>query len=494
MKQLIGQVTRQQILLVLIMIIAFWVRLYKLDSPVADWHSWRQADTAAVARNFFQEGFTPLTPRGDNMSAVSKTGAPNLDRLRFVEFPLYDSLVFFTYRVVGHVDERLARLVNVFFSLGSLLFIYLITKKYLDRTTAFVAAAIFAVLPYSVFYSRVILPEPSLVFFCLGLFYFGGWWFETGGAINYWLAVIFGSLAFLNKPMAIFYLLPLLVFYTFQKGRHSPFSKKSLLLVILMIAPFLLWRLWIGQHPEGIPNSDWLFNSNGIRFRPAFWRWLLVERLGKEILSLTGTTLLIIGFLIKPKSHPEALLHLLLLSSFAYLAVFATGNVQHDYYQVLIIPILIIFVARGFVDLIRGPRDFIPRIWTIPVAFLFLGLMLVLSWNEVKGLYQINHYEIVAAGQEAQKLLPREAIVLAPYDGDTAFLYQINRPGFALIDLPIVDMINRFHVTHFISVNHDSKTNWVVRHFQVLEQTPSFVIVDLRKKNAAADIQDREPQ
>ena len=35
-------------------------RLYRVTGPVADWHSWRQSDTAAVARNFTKFGFDPF--------------------------------------------------------------------------------------------------------------------------------------------------------------------------------------------------------------------------------------------------------------------------------------------------------------------------------------------------------------------------------------------------------------------------------------------------
>ena len=45
------------ILVVIIMIMGFGARTYKIHNPIADWHSWRQADTAAVSRNFIKDGF-----------------------------------------------------------------------------------------------------------------------------------------------------------------------------------------------------------------------------------------------------------------------------------------------------------------------------------------------------------------------------------------------------------------------------------------------------
>ena len=111
----------------LILLLGLALRLYRFDGPIADWHSWRQADTAAVARNFYKEGYDPFFPRGDDMSAISEIKPQlNLERYRFVEFPIYPSLVYFGYLLNGGVDVRIARLVSVLFSLGSILFIYLI--------------------------------------------------------------------------------------------------------------------------------------------------------------------------------------------------------------------------------------------------------------------------------------------------------------------------------------------------------------------------------
>ena len=44
------------LILFFILIIAFILRLYKINSPLADLHSWRQVDTAAVARNYVKNG------------------------------------------------------------------------------------------------------------------------------------------------------------------------------------------------------------------------------------------------------------------------------------------------------------------------------------------------------------------------------------------------------------------------------------------------------
>lgn len=480
--------------LFLILVLAFVVRLYKIDNPVADWHSWRQADTAAVARNFFQEGYNPFIPKYDDMTGVAQIPVFNPERYRFVEFPIYNSLVYFVYLVNGAVDEKLARGVSAVISLGSLIFVFLITRRYFGQLTALVAAFLFAVLPFNIYFSRVILPEPILVFFSLGMFYFTDRWIRENKLLLYLGSVLFTICAFLTKPAAVFYLLPLIYVYFQKEGRIWPIPKRYLLWLVPSILPFIGWRIWISQHPEGIPASSWLFNGNGIRFRPAFWKWIIGDRFGREILTVTGSFLFFLGLIIKPSVKETPLLHILALSSFLFLIVFATGNVQHDYYQALIIPALVMFVARGFVLLLKGIPVFVPRIWTIPMAFLFLTLTLYLGWLEVKGLYQINNPVIVEAGKHADRIIPKDAIVIAPYQGDTSFLYQINRPGLPVVPLPMQEIISQYSATHFISTTKDDKTNWVMRRYSVIEDNPKYVIVDLRVDNLNFDpINDPEP-
>lgn len=477
--------------LFLLLILAFTLRLYKINSPIADWHSWRQADTAAVTRNFIKEGFNPLLPKFDDMSALSETPITNPLGFRFVEFPLYNIFVYPLYLFFG-VDEKYHRLVSVMFSLGSMIFLYYIVKRYTDKWIAFLSALTFAVLPFGVFLSRTTLPEPTFVFFALGMVYFMDKWIWEMKLIWGIGGFIFTALAFLIKPWAVFFYLPL-IYSIHKKGSGWKFFfKKFITFSFFALLPFIFWRMWILQQPEGIPASSWLLNGDGIRFRPAFWWWIISERMGREILGATGLVLFFLGVILKPK-HGNYFFHFWALSIFLYLIIFATGNVRHDYYQILFVPVGAIFVALGFVSLLRSENNFIPRIFTISIAVFLYILSIYFGFKQVSGFYQINNPVIVEAGKKADMTLPKGAVVLAPYNGDSAFLYQINRKGFPFIPFPIKEMIADFGVTHFISTSYDNQTNWVLRHFKILEKNPKFVIVDLTKVENPLNDLDPEP-
>jgi 4-amino-4-deoxy-L-arabinose transferase-like glycosyltransferase len=465
----------QYILLTLILLISFAVRLYKIDSPIADWHSWRQADTAAVTRNFIKYGFNPFVTYYDDMSGVAENPVANPNSFRFVEFPIYNITTYPVYLLFG-VQDKYSRLVSVLFSLGSIVFLYLITRRYLGKKIGLLTSLIYGLLPFNVFFSRTTLPEPTFLFFALGMVYFVDSWILKSKLNLAILAFIFTVIAFLIKPWAIFFVPPLIYSLFSQKGVKK--SLKYLGFFILALLPFFAWRLWILQQPEGIPASGWLLNGDGIRFRPAFWRWIISERLGGEMIGATGLVLFVIGMIIKPKSK-SLFLHIWLLSQFLYLIIIATGNVRHDYYQYIVTPIVCVFLTLGFTYLISGVRDFIPRFWTIILSLIFLPLVFYSTWLQVKEFYNVNNTAMVSAGKKADKILPKDAIVVAPYNGDTAFLYQINRKGWAFIPTSVTNLIADYGVQYFISTAKDNKTNWVMRHFQVIEDNPQFVIVDL---------------
>jgi len=452
-----------------IIALAFAVRLYKIDNPVADWHSWRQADTASVTRTFSQRGIDFFKPRYHDLSSTP-SGKENPEGYRMVEVPIYNLIHLGIYRLApGLGIDRSGRLTSVFLSLISLILLYLIVRKLSGKLPAILAAIFFAFLPFSIYYSRVILPEPLMVVFFLASFLF----FIQGRLFSLPLSAVFLALALLIKPYAVFFTLP--YFYLLFKKGIKP--KKLLQLIIfftLAATPLLLWRLWISQFPEGIPASGWLYNLNGIRLRPAWFRWLFAERLGKLILGYWGSLLLGLGLVISQKE--SWIYRLWFVGILAYFVIFAGGNVTHDYYQAITIPFICILLAFGANFLIKPPKEFSKVISYLLLAAAPL-LMLAFSWYEIKGYYQINNPVIIEAGHAADRILPPDAKVIAPYNGDTAFLYQTNRSGWP-IGKTIDDKIKN-GATAYVSVVNDEETAFLSAKYITLEKTDRYIIIDL---------------
>ena len=208
---------KSKIILFLIIVLGLGLRLYKIDIPLADHHSWRQADTAAVARNFIKSGFDFFKPQIDNFIPLHP-GVPNKERLFLVEPPIYNSLVAGVYSILG-VDIKWARMVSIIFSLGSAILLYLISKKYFGAKVGLLSAFFFSVLPYNIFYSRVVLPEPMIIFLTLGMFYFCLKWLQSQSIVHYSLFMALSAISFTQKSFPFFFFLPLLclIFQKYKK-------------------------------------------------------------------------------------------------------------------------------------------------------------------------------------------------------------------------------------------------------------------------------------
>ena len=430
--------------------------MYRINNPVADWHSWRQADTASVTREYVNKGINLFYPTYHDLSNIP-SGKDNLSGWRMVEFPIVNA---FTAGIIllGNLQQQevlVGRLVSVFFSIMALLGIYYVGKELSGKKVGFMAATLFAVLPFSIYYSRVILPEPALLaFISLSLCCFAHWT-RFGKNISLFFSLIFFSLALLLKPFALLYAPMFLGFVLVKKGYDLRSFGKLMWFFAISAVPLVLWRSWIKQFPEGIPASDWLYNQNNIRFTGAFFHWIFEVRIATLMLGIGGAVFAVMGFLKKGK---DWLVYMLgLVGVVGYVFIIAGGNVQHDYYQVILLPFLVLLMARGIVFFFDLTPKYIARnvAWPVTAGLLFFSIFV--SWYYVRGYFNVNRWELVEAGKAIDAIVPKDAKIIAPYMGDTAFLFQTKRSGWP-IGFDIENKISQ-GAEYYVSVNYDDEAN-----------------------------------
>jgi 4-amino-4-deoxy-L-arabinose transferase-like glycosyltransferase len=496
------------VILTFFIICGFAVRFYRFDNPIADWHSWRQADTSAVSRNFVNKGFDILRPRFDDLSNVP-SGKDNPNGYRFVEFPIYNIAQAGFYKLFGVFTlEEWGRLVSIFSSILSSVFLYFIVSRHSKKSIGLWSSFFYLFIPYNIYYGRTILPDTSMVMASLGGIYFFDLYLNviarsakgtkkqsTEGSklsmglprsffarndkryLFFLLAIIFTASAFLLKPYALFFTLPM-IYLVWKRFGFGALKKWQLwIFLIISVAPLVWWRWWMGHYPEGIPVNQWLLNGNGIRFRPAFFRWILYERLTKLISGYLGVIILLFGLLQMKAIKEWGFFVSFLLSSLLYVVIFATGNVQHDYYQILIMPSVSICFALGSYFLFH---------WTfknLPIGKIILvGCLISLfwfGWKQVHDYFNINNRAMIAAGEAVDTLTPKDAKVIANYIGDTSFLYQTKRQGWASFEKPIPEMI-KMGADYLILLNPSKQDYTFGKPYKIVESTPQYVIFKLR--------------
>ena len=101
---------------------------------------------------------------------------------------------------------------------------------------------------------------------------------------------------------------------------------------------------------------------------------------------------------------------------------------------------------------------------------------------QVKEFYKVNRPEIILAGNAVSEIVPKDSLVIAPYTGDTALLYQTKRRGWPVVDRPINELIE-IGAEYFVSVdlNHPQTVTYM-QDYKVIENTGEYVIIKLEEK------------
>src|SRR5207244_2664805 len=154
-------------LAITIWIFAVAVRLILINQPYIDHWSWRQCDVAAIARNFFENGFRFAYPQID--WAGNATGYVG------TEFPILPFLAAICYKFAG-IHEWIGRSQAVIFLAVSLPFFFLLVRETFGSTAAVWATFFYSFAPLNIFAGRSFMPDvPSLSLAIIGLYFFLRW-------------------------------------------------------------------------------------------------------------------------------------------------------------------------------------------------------------------------------------------------------------------------------------------------------------------------------
>lgn len=468
------------LLAIIITIICFSARLYKINNPIADWHSFRQADTAAVARNFVKDGTNLLYPQSDSFTILNEKQIPNPNRYFINEFPLYNYLVSLVYKLKG-INTVYARLISDIFASLGVFFLYLLTKKLFSTKVAILSTLYYSILPYNVYYGRVVMPEPAFICFSIISFYLLLQFVEKPSFLRGLIFSLVFATAMLVKPYSIFLFIPF-IYWVFANHGLGAFKKPMFYIVpVISLIPLILWRYHVSLHPEGSFASNWLLNQGNIRFTGAFFRWLIFDRLNRLIFATGGFVLLFFGIMHSVQSKKGGLIIFWLLSVIAYYTVFAMGNVTHDYYQLPIMPVGAILVSLGFFELINNGKNLFQKIILSGLAISLVVISLAFGWFEVRGFYQVNDPAIVEAGKKIDEITPIDAKIIAPYQTSPSFLYQTNRHGWTTgydIDKKIAE-----GATYYVSTSYDNEARDLENKYTLVEKNDHYIIIKLIEKS-----------
>jgi 4-amino-4-deoxy-L-arabinose transferase-like glycosyltransferase len=474
------------LLIGLLVLISISIRLYGLENPFVDFSSWRQIDTVSIAKSFATDDFNILHPQ-----LLYDGPGPNYSQLELQITTLFIGLLF---KFVG-IRELYARIIPVLFFTGSVLLLYLFTKRYQNRTVAFLTALVYSILPMAVYYGRVVQPEPAMLFFGIASLYTFSLWLEKKTISMYVLATTVGVLSVLSKIPNAFLLLPVAVM-AISAFKKEAFKNKQIYayfaIVLSVTAAYFLYLGWFSANAGspydyhdythiGKHTSSFVSNIASKHIIPQLLssatssegKQFLREYLINTALTPLGFVLMLAGLvmvLFESKKHGfKSLAPFYAWAATIVLYVFTIATtIKIDYYLVPIIPIASFFIAKSL-------TLFTKHKITWPIIFVLVGLIGYQSFIAISPLYSLDTESYKAGVELGKELSSKEPVILGTYN--PAILYYSNHKGWRSIDLSLDEfkMLKSKGAGYYIPLNsmRDRRlVNYISKNYDLLS-TPS---------------------
>lgn len=446
-----------RLLLIAILTLGFMARAATYRSPLFDFHSWRQADTATIARNFAEERFNPLYPqvdwRGGQLYGFVETG-----------FELHAFAVAALSKLFGF-SPSLGRLLNAsLFPFAALLLFRFVRFRYGDAA-ALAGAFIYSLgLPLTMFIDRAFMNESLLALLSIACLWAAQAYCARARVGDLAILLTASVLIAVVKPTYLIVWGPVAGLFLERFGMAALVRWELWLVCALTVASGTLW-FWHARNISELTGlsfglSDKLMNAD-VLLSPEY-PFKVARRLVKDILGPVGAVFAPIGGVIALRRGKLA--EALGILTFAvYLVVVAAGNFHHNYYQLPVVPIATVLASLGIVGTVTTLSGRYHWHWTKGLTVYSAILWVAAMSTLIRSVSAHNWYE-----QDRSRL--RLCEDLKPQLADTDRLVFVNEQS--------PDMLFCLDRKGWL-LNEDQSTVGYIRH---LTQAGGSVVV-LHKKD-----------
>ncbi|MBP6793423.1 MAG: glycosyltransferase family 39 protein [Saprospiraceae bacterium] len=401
----------------------------EIDGP----HDWRQCDTAHYINDFYKNGIDIFHP------TVCWMG--NRDTV-ILECPLPEALVAGIYKMSGP-SILVARLVFIFIFCISVFYFYKIIISLFTIEIAELATLCYLALPLSLYYSRAIHIDFSVVALTHAMVYY----FIRGIQKHNGLNVVLSSLLFLfavliKAPYVFYWALPL-GFVLFSEKAIKWFMPYSILFILSLIF-FYLWQqhtheinsqspdlFYILGYRHMTMSAGWYFGTLSQRV-DLYSYWVLLKRGIFEVAGIGGISFLFIG-LYQMRRQPFFTIQLLwMLGIVIFVFTFFNLNLVHNYYQIPLLAPVAILCALG-INKIHA-RYSIQKWYLVSIL---IGLNVFYSF--------ITYYKIPEDEIEIARILEKHTgekdLLIVTYNSmdcrNPKILYRAHRKGWSINEMAL---------------------------------------------------------
>ncbi|MDF1759796.1 MAG: glycosyltransferase family 39 protein [Coxiellaceae bacterium] len=402
-------------------------------------HTWRQGDTAAVARNFYRESMNFFLPRIDSRG--------NMTGINGMEFPLYNYCVAIIYKLTGTVWIGFGRILSFIFSLLAVWFLCKINKQQASpqhRSNNLLVLLVAFSVPYFSQFCSSFMPEMMAMMLMLISFYTFFVYVQKQSVTALVLSSISLAIAILVRPYYIFLALPYVSFFISQLRVSVRHSLLTAVFGLLPLIPFVIWYHYWVPHLNTIYNAHYFYMgiplSAAIKTIGSSW-WILLEVLCKNYFGYIYLPFFALGcykvFKQPRLSWTQTLtspIHQLLYSAILTCIIlpFVVGShyKPHLYFLGAVFPAIAIYSALGFEFIYDQVRN--KKLITIILTVLFVLIYAFTTYN-INHVYkpEKNVRLMLRILPKLQKRIPKNALVIID-DPNRMYLYTLDRKGWVV--------------------------------------------------------------
>ncbi len=313
-----------------------------VNLPPTGNHVWRQSNSLAIAKNYYEDGLNIIEPKIDKRYDGSGVTGTN--------FPLYEWVLAVNYKIWGfsHAVHRMYAMLITFLCF---LLVYLNFKS-VNVQTGRLAAWIFLFNPLVFYYGFSALPDMMAILLVL--------------AANYYIiAIVKNNSVFAKIALPICISLGLLIKFTFIAWLAIPFlvlhSKKvkPQLPILIMLGlpamiPVFMWYRYANQLTAlAQGNVEFVYYA---RMLSTFEGWSnlftnLLSAVPELFFGYPGLILLLLGFIFgvaRPNKGKIQWIYWVgaLAMAITYLVSASHNLIDHDYYFLPLLGLLLVVLSR----------------------------------------------------------------------------------------------------------------------------------------------------
>ena len=427
------------------------------DPFIADFHSWRQADSAGFAHGYLVETLNPFSPRADRQPCELADAPFGLVE---AELPISAWLSALPLKLLGvsFPPPWYLRAVSIAFYVLTAFYLYRLQRLLgAERLEGGATLLVFSTLPLAIFFTRTPQPDGPALCFCVAFLYHLERWLTAPAPAEqppeskrWWrhrdvqlgLSALWGGGMLMIKAPNLFMGLPALYLVLSARG---------------VVRAAREWRLWVwGVCVLGLGSAwyshahqfPWTFGVWGDRAETKFSSWALFnsagpwrtlsERFVSSIAGWGALALALLGLGAGLEQRRTRLYLVWLLGFLCFAAAVLKGNETHVYYQLPAVLPLSLLAGKGVATLWESAMQVPAQRWGNRA--LLIGLLALHGWNtqsilfsktqrgEHRGFYHKDN-DIVATASLLQQHLPPGARFVS-VDRNPAFFYNSGHQGF----------------------------------------------------------------